>query len=148
MAGHSIWLLAGLHCIVLHLHFYSYATILICTCSQPTVRFWGARPKQPCQLTKSVFQRFVLVPFSSILWKSQLRPQHWYEDPIYIRNTKPCNEGLCVCVAPAVTRLIQQIVAPHNPAVSYILWDWGTRSINNTQGKWQESDCGASMQGY
>ena len=37
--------------------------------------------------------------------------------------TKPCSEGLCVCVAPAVTRLTQQIVAPHNPAVSYILYD-------------------------
>ena len=44
MAGHSIWLLAGLHCNVLHLHFYSYATILIRNCSQPTVRFWWARP--------------------------------------------------------------------------------------------------------
>ena len=49
MAGHSIWLLAVLCCIVLHLHFYSYATngILIVICSQPTVRYWWDKLTQP-----------------------------------------------------------------------------------------------------
>ena len=121
MAGHSIWLLAVPHCIVLHLHLHYYATILIRTCSRPTVRFWWARPKQPCQLTTRVFQRVVhpLVFCGKVndALSTDMKTQYTLD------ITKSCNEGLCVCVAPAVTRLIQQIVAPHNPAVSYILWD-------------------------
>ena len=43
MAGHSVWLWTVLHCNVLHLHFNSYATILICTCSRLTGRYWWAK---------------------------------------------------------------------------------------------------------